>query len=1216
MMRQEDDLPARAAWEQAFRWLAANELGAVTGDAVPRQDRFLRHRTKTLAILFNLVPRSEAERLPEIIAAWVDRFGHDVTVPLPQLKKVARDVLIPRVDQETAKANELWQRAVQFSHWQIDPVAANPEPAETLAFSVEGQRKCAEGLLRWFHELKSNPEWNTLPGAIPGDADRPLGEVYVELLAIEDSEVIQCDETESGRRISSLDRGVHATSVETMIARTLERCVVVGDPGCGKSTLVKWLVWATFRGQFPDFDVAMEIKLSAYAAMLAVGPVITPLEFFFRSRGQNEDDARIAAMSLRRAARETQRYLLLFDGWDEVPILQRAAVKEQLLQEDRALITLITSRPSGMPRQLMDGQRVACYRIAGLTPTMAEELTIKLLRQLGQADRTSAIWAKIRDDLQLREMTTNPFLLGLLVRTLVEPGHDRVATRAGVYRRLVSSVREQYAHVCGPADSLTVTHLDGLAQLSFQLLDDPQTPRYLFTRRELEASLRGQRAEPVLRSRFVTKPVSVLDEYSLLHATIQEFLAAEHLDNCSPEDKRAFIERAFHSASRLIVLEFLAGLGGHATRLCREAARRWWQSQDRFNQVAIRISRLAAAGCWPVDDMGLSIRDALWTEISKGKDEDLKLCKSAIEAYAALDAVDLIRRVMARRPSSWAINCLMDAIPPAIAREYRLDQLLDGEWQDVAGLDWMGGATTAERSGLHQRLSQLDAPPADLREAVLQAGGSHDESAIPLLIEIVNHETLPGRVREEAVTSISRIGGSDAVQVLIDILLNVSGGEVMARMAATAFMSPGRHLGLNPRGRDRLIRRLAAIPAASVAVKYILIALDNTPIRDGAEIIAELAMSSESTLEVKQQSLAVLKFVTDRRLLERLANWIDEHPPELRLMWLTLAWERSLPIPLGWLKSRVSRCRSEIERDQLLRVLLQVLARSDAATVNQEAVFLHSLVSNALNPDDAGGELARALAAAVGEVADKRIVLFSEKTRALVLQLLSRAVSSNEGLSKPQLLLAVALVRHFRDTIAARRLLAGFLEALPPSSSLDTVDYQIALEVGDCLAELAPDELLRLPPDCPGVLWALRSRSLKEGWMVYADRILNAEGLEIASLRSPESLIGITGQAVELQTLLAGLSPQTRCVLESYWLMVNRGPCHPGDPYPSIYRVAKAICDEETEETEIGEVLRDRFPKGFPSFAAWSRQLNRIEVKFAGQSEAESFLRQLGLFRR
>jgi hypothetical protein len=1213
-MTQKERVPAQAVWERAFHWLAANELGIDSDLVIPDDEHCLRQRTKTLAILFDLLPRMDVERLPELIAAWAEHFGDQATVPLAPLKRVARGILTRRADPKST--DDLWQRAVQFSRGPSDAAVVIPESTERPEASIAGQRQCAEGLLRWFQELQLNPEWNTLPGALPGDADRPLSEVYVELLAIEESEVTQPDDAESGKRASRREQGIPAIGVETMIARTLERCVVVGDPGSGKSTLVKWLVWATFREQLPDFDIAIEIKLSAFAAALADDPHVTPLEFFFRSRGQDAPAARMAASALRGAARETQRYLLLLDGWDEVPVALRGAVKEQLLGEDRALLTFITSRPSGMPRQLLDGQRVGCYRIAGLTPAMAEELTTRLLRQLGQSHHAATIWGRIRDDLQLRDMTANPFLLGLLVRTLIEPGRERVVTRATVYRRLVSSIREHHDHACRHTDTLTAKHLVSLAQLSFWLLNDPQTPRYLFARRELETSLDGLKAEPVLRSRFVTKPVSVLDEFVFLHATIQEFLAAEYLADGTASDQHMFMDRAFHSASRLIVLEFFAGLGGEATQRCQEAARGWWQSPDRFLQVAIRMAGLAAAGCWPVDDLGRSLRNALWAEISKEKDEDLKLCKAAVDAHAALDAVDLIRRALHKPPSGWAINCLMDAIPAPLAREYRLDQLLEGEWRDVAGLAWMGGATEDERTHLLQRLSDWDSPAADLREAVLQVGGSQDESAIPLLIAIVNGDTLPERVREEAVTSLGRIGGKAAVQALLDILLNRPDDETLARMSATAFLTPSsRRICLDPCGRDRLLRRLAAMPAASINAKYLLMVLDTIPIRDGAEVIAELATSSAATLEVQQQAIAVLKCVTDRRLLERLTNKIDERPPELKLMWLNLAWERSLPLPLAWLKRQLNRSRNRIEREQLLRVLLQVLARSDAATIVQERPFLQALVANALHPEPAKEELARMMFAAIGEIADTRVILFSEQTRSLALQVLANPQSV---VGKQQVLLAVVLIRHFRDTVAARGLLVGLLEPLCHGRSYeDSGDYQIAMEIGDCLSELAPDELLRLPPDGLGVVWALRSRSLNEGWMVYSDRILNAEGHVIASLHAAKSPVAFAGQTVELQTLLAKLSPQARNALESYCLMVGPGgPCHSGDSYPQVHRIAQAMCDRETEETEIGRMLSARFPSGFPQLLAWTKQLNRIETKFAGKPEAETLLRSLGLYRR
>jgi hypothetical protein len=396
-------------WRRAFSLLATAELGCQPVWSGPQDAAQLRARVELLAVLLDLVPRSELNRLGEVMASWSGQFPEQQVVSVARLREVARAVLKLPGDWSLQVYREApgLRRALAVTRCRTVPSEAVSPSGPVLDFTAaEAERQCAVGLGMWFDQLGSSPRWRFLPGVVPGEAPAPIEKVYVELFAISDQAVDERHEEDIERpqRLSRrfLANKYPVVSVPTMVARTMQCCVVMGEPGSGKSTLIQWLAWATYQQQIPDFDAALVVKLSAFATALDAEPTLSILEFFFDGLGSKIDDWRPAAYWLRRVAGEGHRFLLLLDGWDEVSANQRERVRERILAEEPYFVTVITSRPSGLPRQLNSGERVDFYQIAGPASGAIENLVRNLLAVQGHTELFEPILERIRDEADLR----------------------------------------------------------------------------------------------------------------------------------------------------------------------------------------------------------------------------------------------------------------------------------------------------------------------------------------------------------------------------------------------------------------------------------------------------------------------------------------------------------------------------------------------------------------------------------------------------------------------------------------------------------------------------------------------------------------------------------------------------------------------------------------------------------------------------------------------
>jgi hypothetical protein len=1242
-----NDGPVAEPERHAFCLLAAAELGRWPSWAGPTNAASLRSRVELLASTFDIAPRSEFDRLDLVIEAWVDAHPGEEVVSAGELRSIARRTL--KYVGANLPVSNGFQRAAAITKLGVAADPSAPPFAEARGFSdLEAQRQCTIGLGAWLEQVATKPRWKLLPSVAPGETAMEVDKVYVDLFAISDSDASQGERPESDgaqrvpRRLLAAEYPV--VSAATMVTRSLERCIVLGEPGSGKSTLVQWIARAIQQGRVPDYDLAVVVKLSAYAAALAAQPTLSLVEFFFETLQTAIHDWSPAAYWLRRVGAERHRCLLVLDGWDEVPIPQREAVRDRIDRESPYFVTVITSRPAGMYRELRAAGKTDCYHIAGLTPEAVENLTANLLNGLGRPDLIAEVRGRIEGDPNLREMAANPFLLGLLVRVLARCADNHGAaprTLADVYHQVTAWMREQHAAGDASGASLTADHLAGLRRLSYGLLFETIAPRYLFRGQELTDSLRAA-AEPVFRSRFVNRVDPVFDEFVFLHATFQEYLAAMHGASLAGERLTHFLDHAFASASRLIVLEFVAGIDGPAGEQCRRQAVQWLAEQDRFLQVAIKLARLAVAGRWSTGaSQGFvqSLCDELWRHIES--ETDMSLTKAAVQAFAEINPRELCRRARAARViDNWALNCMHDALPPAVLRQERIIDLLPGAWQDFAGSDLRDEMSDAELAAKRRLIVAPETPEEDRWEAIAFAGAVRDVAAAPLLLALLNDARAPLRLREQSIDSLGAIGGRASIDALIQIVTDQLPITIEGRrMAATVLRHTiGSLKALDPGGRDQLLRRMAAINPAEPCVEYILMALEGYPIRDGSETVVEIARDVSLQPEIRSRAITVLASTLDRRLAEEALLTIEEERSgEVVDALLQLAVARSLPTPLRWLEHKIQSSRSRVSVKRLLKTLLQALPASVGKQPNEAHDVFHRLLTRAIR-GDGDGDYAREMSLAFSQTEWGDRWRPAEESLDLARGVLARFAVAPANEPTDRVLLATRMVARFRDISIKVEVLRAFEAALKmPADGTDAKSAErLALALADALADIAPGELLRFAMDCEPVHVTLRSRAVRNGWLVFADRIVDAEGREICRSGAEVQPSPKAGVPESLEEVVGQLPPAERRVFLSYWLMVGPGgPCRPGDSRAAIYRAASALLDERVEDrwdnldrkanaedpvdrrrNQLALRVQELFgDEPIPKNDAWRQALKRVCARLKKRPEFLPELRRLGLLR-
>lgn len=257
------DVPRGVEWRFALGLLGELEDDDAAVERWKNATADLQGRVWFLASNRGDVPADARAKLPQIVSAWYRAGRATATLSAAELRRIAHDC----VHHANASA-DLTHSAQAARALGASPLAVSPERTPSPA----AQELVDAAVQQWLLEITTAPRWLNLP--LLGGADAlPLDEVHVELLM---QPVSQADELAADyRRFDRRDRSqpfALGLSVRQVLARSGRQVLIIGEPGAGKSTTVKWIVQAIAARRLPEFDAAIALSLGSYADSLRDGP--------------------------------------------------------------------------------------------------------------------------------------------------------------------------------------------------------------------------------------------------------------------------------------------------------------------------------------------------------------------------------------------------------------------------------------------------------------------------------------------------------------------------------------------------------------------------------------------------------------------------------------------------------------------------------------------------------------------------------------------------------------------------------------------------------------------------------------------------------------------------------------------------------------------------------------------------------------------------------
>lgn len=976
-----------------------------------------------------------------------------------------------------------------------------------------------QDMLDMYAELLSkSKQWTTVQPVLRRSQNIDIRDLYVEIRLLSDErEGLKSFDSKdfiSENDFVQQDRGQHYISAESLVARASRRNVLVGPPGAGKSTLMRWLCVYLLDelAQFKMYPVPIQLK--SFADELENKPDLSFLAYVWMQltaeSGQEGIVQSHKSADFVRLLR-SKKIIYLLDGWDEVPPSMRKGLRETISRETANDCTLITSRQSGIPDLLQDGQ-TTFYEFGSLT----DYAIAKLCRQYGQQRNATqlipVIFSQLEKTPSLWSVSGNPYLLTLFCEVFF--AHEtlpeyRVCSPYWVMAEATKLMTKNhnYAYPYPHPDHLTQRDIERMEALACELSFGEQEKCTTFDPVHATLCLEiNFIASALAASRFFnankikSEEAAAQQFFEFSHLRLQEFFAAEKAVRSGLYEQPKWIEKKLLST---LWREEICFMG--AILADQDSDTVFWQTHaglmnnpDIGGEVLRRIvGILAVAG---VEDggvalLGCDVREHLWHLINPMQvmlDENLS-------ALLALDVAFLEQKLYEEEVTDALLAEIIYRKIPLQLRRNRLDAKL----RKNKKYSWLVGlpARAFPTKEVIDKLISDALNPQKTEEkriaAMRDLGAARAVECVEPLLHLIDDKN--ENIANATIETLSKIGGRSVAMAMAEQLVKTPIRVEIVHTLLNALTLSGYGI-MESYARDFLVEELIHLPDNHDSLSLVLHALEGSPIPWPPSRLLQIVDQKNAFPEAMRVDAAnVFRGITDAAFLTRALDLqMSECSVKVRIQLIKAC--PFIPtnyhaVPVLWEQFLV-RSEDVQEKNQALYLLLLCLRSLRLFGNHPIGSLLTTYMEQALDKIQAGDETT------LHKLVLKHAELLCKRRNARKIQenLVNIAISTK--LSEEFRVLAVAALAYFKTYQSTLDTLYNVLQdTVQLGHAALRLSEELATTLFTCRPALAPS-LIKLAQSadedtCQMLTVSILTKAQRWGYLIYMDHVIGPDGQKV-----------------------------------------------------------------------------------------------------------------------